>query len=89
MHSHVYSTVLNGSISWPWSGAMMNKVRAWEENVLRLTFRPRMRSDETWVGYRTRTSRFLRNTWKKMSHVVDRVNCEQNLDYYDAGSSRR
>ena len=51
---------------WPWSGAMMNKVRAWEANILRLTFRPRMRPDETWVGYRTRTSLFLRNTWKKM-----------------------
>ena len=28
IHSHVYSTILNGSINWPWSGAMINKVRA-------------------------------------------------------------
>ena len=27
VHSNVYSTVLNGSINWPWSGAMINKVR--------------------------------------------------------------
>ena len=26
---------------------------------------------------------------KDVSHVVDRENCEQNLDHYDAGSSRR
>ena len=30
VHSHVYSTVLNGSTNWPWSGAMINKVRALE-----------------------------------------------------------
>ena len=29
VHAHVYSTVLNGSINWHWSGAI-NKVRAWE-----------------------------------------------------------
>ena len=23
--SHVYSTAMNGSINWPWSGAMPNK----------------------------------------------------------------
>ena len=46
VHSHVYSTVLNGSINSPWSGAMITKVRAWEFQMLRLTFRPRMRLDE-------------------------------------------
>ena len=30
---HVYSTVRNGSINWPWSGAMINKVRAWEGQI--------------------------------------------------------
>ena len=35
---HVYSTALNGSINWPWSGAMLNKVRAWEAKLLRFTF---------------------------------------------------
>ena len=43
VHCQVYSTVLNGSVSWPWSGAMINKVRAWEAQILRLTSRPRMR----------------------------------------------
>ena len=28
VHSRVYSTVLNGSINWPWSGGMINKIRA-------------------------------------------------------------
>ena len=65
-HSHVYSTVLNGSINWPWSGAMINKARAWEGQILRLSIRPRMRPDETWVGYKTRTSRFMRVSWRKM-----------------------
>ena len=43
VHSHVYSTVMNGSF---WS--------AWEGQILRLTFRPRMRPDETWVGYKNK-----------------------------------
>ena len=62
VHSHVYSTALNGSINCPWSGVLINKVRAWEAKILRLTFRPRMKQDETWVGYRTRTVRLLRNS---------------------------
>ena len=40
VHSHVYNSALNGSIIWLWSGAMINKVRAWEGQKLRLTFRP-------------------------------------------------
>ena len=55
VHSHVYSTVLNGSIDWPCSGAMTNKVRALEAQVLRLTFKPRMKPDETWVGYKNKS----------------------------------
>ena len=66
VHSHAYSTVVNGSINWPWSGAIINKVRAWEGQILRLTFRPLMRPDETWVGYKIRTSRFMRVCWRKM-----------------------
>ena len=45
VHSHVYSTVLNGSVNWPWSGAMINKVRASESQILRHTFRP----SECWM----------------------------------------
>ena len=56
----VDSTALDGSINWPWSGAMINKVRAWEAKILLLTFRPRMKPDETWVVCRTRTANFLR-----------------------------
>ena len=66
VHRHVYSTVLNGSDNWPWSGAKINKVRAWEAQILRLTFRPCMRPDETWVTCRIRTSRSMRTSWKKM-----------------------
>ena len=50
------------SINWPWSGAMINKVRAWETKIQRLTFRRRMKPDETWVGYRTRTAKFQRKS---------------------------
>ena len=66
VHSHVYSTVLNGSINWPWSGAVINKVRAWESQILRLTFRPRKMPDESWVTNKIRTSRFVRICWRKM-----------------------
>ena len=55
----------NASV-WPWGGAMINNVRTWEAKILRLTFRPHMKPDETSVGYRTRTSTFLRKSWRKM-----------------------
>ena len=42
----------------PWL-CMINNVRAWEAKILRLTFRPRMKPDETWVGYRARTAKFF------------------------------
>ena len=48
--SHVYCTVLNGSINSSWSVAMIDKVRAWEAKILRFTFRPRTRPEETWCG---------------------------------------
>ena len=66
VHGHVYSTVLNGSINWPWSGATINTVRAWEAKILRLTFRPGRKLDETWVGYKISTSRALRKSWRKV-----------------------
>ena len=42
--SSVTSTVLpkNGSVNWPWSGAMLDKARAREAKILRLNFRARM-----------------------------------------------
>ena len=64
--SHVNSTPLSGSVNWPWSVAMIDKVRAWETKILRLTFRPRMKPEETWVGYRKRTAQSLRKNWRKM-----------------------
>ena len=39
---------------------------AWEGQILRLTFRPCRMPDETWVGYKIRTSRFMRVCWRKM-----------------------
>ena len=65
VHNHVYSTALNGSTNWPWSGAMINKVRAWESQILGLTFRPRRMPDETCVTFKIRTSRFVRVCWRK------------------------
>ena len=49
VHRHVKSTALNGSINWPWSAAMINLVQALEAKISRLTFRPRIKPDETWV----------------------------------------
>ena len=37
-----------------------------EGQILRLTFRPRMRPDETWVGHKIRTSRIMRVCWRKI-----------------------
>ena len=46
---------------------MINKVRAWEAQILRLTFTPRMRPYPTCVAYKIKTSRFVRNSWRKMA----------------------
>ena len=54
--SHVYSTVRKGSINWPWSAAMIEKVRARDAKILRYTLRPRMKPKEIWAGYRKRTA---------------------------------
>ena len=85
VHSHVHSSVLNGSINWLWSGAMINKVRAWEAQMLRLAFRPRMKRDETWVTYRIRTSVHADQLEKDGPAAVNRKNCEQILDHNDVG----
>ena len=57
--SHVHS--LNGSINWPWSAAMIDKVRAWQAKILRLTFRPRLKPGETWVGKRKKDCTIVTN----------------------------
>ena len=64
---------------------MINKVRAWEAQKLRLTYRSRMKPDETWVTYIIRTSRSMRTSWKNRHAAVDRENCEHNLDDNDVG----
>ena len=63
--SHVYS-----SINWPWSWAMINKVRAWEAKILRFTFRPRMKPDETWVGFWEVAAQTLRTSLRKMGLLL-------------------
>ena len=91
VHSHVFSTVLNGSINWPWSGAVINKVRAWESQILRFTFRPRRMPDESWVTYKIRTSRFMRICWRKvglplLSHnVADKIWTTMTWAVFDGG----
>ena len=35
VHSLVYGTALKGGINWPWSGAMLHKVHAWEAKIPR------------------------------------------------------
>ena len=60
------------------------------EHMLRRTIRHRLKQGDTWVGYRKRTARSLRISWKKMGPAgADRKDCEQNLDYYDPGCLRR
>ena len=78
VHSHVYCTVLNGSINSSWSVAMIDKVRAWEAKILRFTFRPRMGPRKKHgVGYRNRTAQSFRKSWRKMGlPLLTKKNCE-------------
>ena len=65
---------------------MINKVRAWEAKIQRLTSRPRMKRDGTWVGHRTRTAKISTEELEEDgSTVTDRKNREENLDHYDLG----
>ena len=57
---------------------MINKERAWETKI-----------DETWVGYRTRTAKFQRKSWRKVGPPLLTENREQTLDYFDLGRLRR
>ena len=85
-HSHVYSTVLNGSTNWPWSGAMINKVRAWEIQILRLTFRPGRMPDEPWVTYKNQNIAVHEGLLAEDGPATAvGENCKQNLDNYDVG----
>ena len=87
--SNVYSTALNGNINWPWSGATLSKARAWEAQILRLTFRACMFPHEGCVNYRIRTARSLRIKWKKMGlpllteKIVDNIWMTTNWAIYD------
>ena len=78
VHSYIYSTALHGSTNWPWSGAMLNKVRAWEARISRLTFRPR----ESWIIYRIRTA------WKKMGLPLLAAKCRQIWVNHEMGYLR-
>ena len=65
---------------------MINKVRAWEAQILRLTFRPRMRLDETWVANKNKNVAVLTEQLEEDgSTAADRKNRERNVDYYDVG----
>ena len=44
---------------------MINKVRAWESQILRHTFRHSRVLDETTAGFKIKTSRFMRLCWQK------------------------
>ena len=45
---------------------MINKVRAWEAKIPRLTFRPRMKPDDTWWVAEQAQQNFLRKSWRMM-----------------------
>ena len=67
---------------------MLDKVRAWEAKILRLTFRAGMYAGGTWVGYRKRTTYSLRIRWRKMGlrtmveKVVDKIWTTANWAFY-------
>ena len=45
MVTHLFSTALNGSVSWLWSVTTLTEVRAWESKIMRLAFS--MKTDAT------------------------------------------
>ena len=63
--------------------------RLWENKILRLTFRPKMHAEESWVGYKQRAGRTLRIIWRKMGlptlveKIVDTFWTTMNWAIYD------
>ena len=64
--SHVFGTVLNGSVNWPWSMERVLKVKRCESKILRPTLNTRMKAGEDMVNCRKRTSKEMRAKWRKM-----------------------
>ena len=68
---------------------MLDKVRAEEANILRLTFRARMYAGYSSVGHRQRTAHSLRIEWRKMGlptmaeKVGDKIWMTMNWAIYD------
>ena len=68
---------------------MMGKVRAWEAQILRFTFRARMFLDECWVNYMIRTAKSLCIKLKRMGLPLLTENDGQNLDDFELGYQGR
>ena len=87
--SYVHSTALNGSINGPWSGAMLNKVRAREaknpashlpcSNVHKRKLGELLEKDRLFIAHQMRESG---------SADIGRTDCGQKLDDYDLGHLR-
>ena len=65
--SHVFSTALNGSVSWSLSLERVMRVKRWESKNLRLTSRRRMKANEELVECTRRTSREVEAMCRKMN----------------------
>ena len=85
VHSHVYSTVLNGSINWRWSGATINKVRAWDAQKLRHL----QTTHEAGRNLGGRQNKNVTVSTKQLEEdglaVTNRENCKSNVVNYDVG----
>ena len=67
---------------------MLNKVRAWEAKILRLTFCARMVPGECCVNFRVGTAKSLCIKWKRMGLPLFDRKCGQMLDHHELGYLR-
>ena len=58
---------------WAWNQENVQLLKRWRDHLLRLTFRPRMRTGEDWVTYRRSCARAMRARWKGMGLL--NMNC--------------
>ena len=79
MVSHVFSTVLNGSVNCNWTVTIARMERYWETKILRLTLRPKMLPGEEWITYKARAVRVMRAKWKEMGLASQADLCAEKI----------
>ena len=63
---HVCAIFASGSENWSWIIQTLEKIKGWETKTMIRLFVFERQTEETWVGYNTRTCNVARKIWVQM-----------------------